>query len=305
MALFQFLSGLVLLFLGGEMIVRYVVALAYKIRLSPLFISMVLIGFTTSLPELFTCLEAAYRGSDGIVIGNILGSNISNTLLIVGIASLVSPLYYPHTKSLNREGGMLVLSVAIVFVLILYGMAGRIAGLILVILLIGYVFLSMRQESALAEIPASRNQRSRGYLIGLSLLGVAITLIGADLLISGTVTLARRFGISETVIGLSLVAVGTSLPELATALIAVRRQQGAVAFGNILGSNLYNIFGILGLTALIFPFKIPEDFDLIYFWIMAVATCCFLFFAYTKKQVSRLEGFCLLSGYGMYLWILF
>ena len=287
------------------MIVRYVIALAYKVRLSPLFISMTLIGLTTSLPELITCIDAGLRGASGIVIGNIVGSNISNVLFIIGIGGLIAPLSY--TQSLRREGSMLLLSVVVTFGFILYGEVSRAQGLILLLLLIGYTLLSIRQERARVQNEENVKpvNRSKGVLIALSVIGVGITLIGADLLISGAVDIARWIGVSETIIGLSLVAFGTSLPELATTLTAIRRGQGAIALGNILGSNIYNIFGIMGVTAIIVPFQIPVDFDFFSLWVMTAATVCLLFFTYTHRRISSLEGLLLLSGYGVYLAILF
>ena len=307
MASLQFFSGLILLFLGGEMIVRYVIALAYKVRLSPLFISMTLIGFTTSLPELITCVDAGLRGASGIVIGNIVGSNISNVLFIIGIGGVIAPLSYPYVQSLKREGSMLLLSVVVTFGFILYGEVSRTQGLILLLLLIGYTLLSIRQERARVQNEENVKpvNRSKAALIALSVIGVGITLIGADLLISGAVDIARWIGVSETIIGLSLVALGTSLPELATTLTAIRRGQGAIALGNILGSNIYNIFGIMGVTAIIVPFQIPVDFDFFSLWVMTGATFCLLFFTYTHRRISSLEGLLLLSGYGVYLAILF
>lgn len=315
-------GGLVLLFAGGELLVRGAVQVAAGLGVSPLVIGVTLVGFGTSMPELVTTMQAALLGSPGIAYGNIVGSNIANVLLIVGVAALISPIAVASV-ALKRDGAVM-LAVTVAFAALAFVMPlGRAAGTIFLVVLIGYVYLAFRQESASA--PAGHGavydkslalQETDAALVpaalpGSPLLvsaliavgGLVLLVIGGRFLVDGAVSLARGFGISETVIGLTIVAVGTSMPELATSVVAGIRKQGDVAFGNIVGSNIYNILGMGGVTALIAPGAVPVEivrFDNI---VMIGVSLALVVFAWTGFRIARWEAAVLLAGYVAYLYV--
>jgi cation:H+ antiporter len=300
------LAGFVLLVAGGEGFVRGAVAIAKRLGMSPLLIGLTLMGFGTSLPELMTSLQAAIDGAPGIAVGNVVGSNIANLFLILGVAAVIFPV--PVDKGvLRRDGSVLVLSALACTAVVVVGYMGRIAGLILVALLIGYIVRSymVERQSMAANRAAEATSSEPKANIWLSLLiaigGLALTLIGARLLVSSAVELATAFGVSQTVIGLTVVAIGTSLPELVTAVIASFRRHTELALGNIIGSNIFNVFGIMGITALVMPIPVPPEIIRVDIWVMLGATVLALYFAYTQRNIVRWEGGVFLALYAAYV----
>ncbi|WP_281977994.1 calcium/sodium antiporter [Pseudorhizobium flavum] len=313
-------GGLGFLLVGGELLVRGAVRVASQLGVSPLIIGLTLVGFGTSAPELVTSVQAALSNAPGIAFGNIVGSNIANLLLILGASSLVTPIIV-QSSALRRDAVVMV-AVAVLFSVLspLFPM-GRLIGLIFVAGLAIYIYAAFRQETATepdhgaafdkglaaqeADPALSPTAPAGGSLLMpllTSLAGLAIVVLGGYLLVNGAVALARSFGISETVIGLTIVAVGTSMPELVTSLVAAVRREADVAFGNIIGSNIYNILGIGGVTALIAPSQVPPQivgFDNV---LMVAVSALVIFFAYTGRRLTRLEGGVLVAGYGGYLW---
>lgn len=293
-------AGLVLLLVGGEALVRGAVAVATRLGVSPLVIGLTLVGFGTSTPELITSLEAARTGAPGIAVGNVVGSNIANILLILGLSAALLPVAVQR-RSFRRDGAVLILVTLLLVGLALFGEIGRLSGGILVLGLLAYTawsFLAERDRVAEGvELPTGMSL-PLGLLWALG--GIAGVIIGASLLVGASVELARLAGISETVIGLTLVAVGTSLPELATSVMAAIRRQGDVAFGNIVGSNIFNILGILGITGLVIPVPVPPEvlsFDL---WVMLGVTLLMVLFAVTGWRITRGEGAVFLAFYALY-----
>jgi cation:H+ antiporter len=317
-------GGLVLLVIGGELLVRGSVQVAERLGLSPLIIGLTLVGFGTSMPELVTSVQAALIGSPGIAVGNIVGSNIANILLILGIAAILSPIAVPPA-ALKRDGALVVVT-ALAFLLVAATVGlDRWVGVVFVAGLIGYITLAYLQErSAPVTGPAEGHGAAydkaeaveeliphraggKGPLlvpILLAIGGLVIVVIGGRLLVDGAVALARDFGISETVIGLTIVAVGTSMPELVTSIVAAIRRHGDVALGNVLGSNIYNLLGIGGVTALIAPTDVPEQIIRFDAPLMLGVSVLLLLFCYTGRGISRAEGGVLLAGYGAYLWLI-
>jgi cation:H+ antiporter len=307
----QVVAGLGLLLCCGDLFVRGAVGLARHLKISPLLIGLTLVGFGTSLPELVASLEAARLGSPGIAVGNVVGSNIANILLILGLAAVIAPLRV-CLPSL-RMNGMVMLAASILAILVfLSGHIHRTTGVIAVALLLAYVAHAYFRERRgvsdpslihLAEEIPNSAPRAGGlaFNVGFALLGLLGIVVGANLLVAGGIALARTFGVSEVVIGLTIVAVGTSLPELATSVIAALRKHSDVAIGNVVGSNIFNILGILGVTAMVHPIAVPQeiaDFDS---WIMLAATLAIMVFAVTKSQVERWEGGLLMAGYAGYI----
>lgn len=294
--------GFICLIYGGNALVEGSVKLARKMGVSPLLIGLTLVGFGTSTPELVTSLLAVFKNSEGIAVGNVVGSNIANILLVLGVAAVISPIPV-DLKAFKRDGSFLVLSTIGLIVAVLLGRIGFGMGTVLVGLLIGYIvysYLSDRkeqQESSKNEVPTGKLWLALLQTVG----GIALTLLGAKLLVDSAIELAKAWGISESVIGLTVVAVGTSLPELITSIMSAIHKQNDVAFGNVVGSNIYNALFILGLTALFMPVVVPEKMGLD-IWIMAAATLALIGVALLKKQFSRPIGILFLLGYAGYVW---
>jgi cation:H+ antiporter len=305
MLLVFILIGLVLLVAGGELLVRGAVRLAEKFSISPLLIGLTLVGFGTSTPELVTSLQAAFAGSPGIAIGNVVGSNIANILFILGAAALIFPIAVAK-DSFKRDG--LVLAVATLFCLgaVLMGQLTRWMGAIFLISLAAYIWFAFQQDRKATHAGAAANDtvappRPAAGAITIDLLivaaGLGMTMLGARFLVNGAIDLARIFSISETIIGLTIVAVGTSLPELITSGMASLRKQGDIAFGNIVGSNIYNLLGILGITSIIQPIEVPAEIAGFDIWVMLGVTALLIMQLRSGWRLSRIEGALLVALY--------
>jgi cation:H+ antiporter len=304
------LAGLVLLGLGGDMMVRGAVGIAELLRVSPMFTGLVLVGFGTSTPELVTSLDAVFKGSPGIAVGNVLGSNIANTLLILGLTAVVLPIP-ADPRSFRRDAPMLAIATFACVGFALVGSMGRLVGLVFVLLLSAYLFFTYRMESRARDAPAELHAlqgtllrapyRKAGTSVALAVAGLAGVLVGADLLVRSSIEIALAFGISDALIGLTIVAVGTSLPELATSMAAAFKRQTDIALGNIIGSNIFNILGILGVTALAAPFTIPRSLVVYDIWVLLGVTALLLVFALTTARITRGEGVIFLLLYFAYL----
>ena len=300
------IAGLALLLVGGEMMVRGSVATAERLGVSPLIIGVTLIGFGTSAPELVTCIDAALQGAPAIAVGNIVGSNIANVLLILAIGAILSP-FACHPDMFKRDGSVVALSTIACTAVLISGDVSRLIGIVLVVALIVYLVwatLADRRKHNASGQEDDGEQAKKGSLFGnllTTVIGLAGIVFGADLLVSGAIDLATLLGISQTLIGLTVVAIGTSLPELATTVIAAIKRQGDVAFGNIIGSNIFNSLGILGATAAVKPINVPADVVAFDIWVMLAATAALIIFAVTSWRINRIEGGLLLSGYIGYL----
>ena len=306
----QLAAGLLLLLVGGELLVRGAVATATRAGVSPLLIGLTLVGFGTSTPELLTSVEAAIVGSPGIAVGNVVGSNIANILLILGIAALICPLKV-SPGAFYRDGTVVTFAAVCGAAVCLTGELRPPGGILLVVLLVGYIiycYRTERVEGTAADNPVHPELAVPGSIdvtlpvsIVLVVGGLAFTVLGAHLLVSSVLAIGIEVGISETVLGLTVVAVGTSLPELTTSVLAAFRRQPDIAFGNIVGSNIYNILGILGITAIIEPIPVPPEIVRADIWIMLAATGMLLFFSISGWRISRIEGGIFLATYGAYL----
>ena len=278
--------GLVLLVVGGDALVRGAVALARRFGVSPLLVGLTLVGFGTSTPELLTSLQAAWIGAPGIAVGNVVGSNVANILLILAVAALIRPLATSR-EALARDGTVVALAALACLGVVVAGTLERWAGAVLVAGLVAYVVHTYRRERVAGDASARMHAAEATaaepgphpvtVALGFTAGGLVLTILGARLLVTGAVEIARAAGVSDTLVGLTLVAVGTSLPELVTSIVASLRRQGDVAFGNILGSNIYNVLGILGVTALARPIPVPPEVLRLDIWIMLAATALLLF----------------------------
>jgi len=332
------LGGLVGLFVGGEWLVKGATRLARSFGISALVVGLTVVAFGTSTPELLVSLSAVLGGTQGISIGNVIGSNIANIGLILGATGLVFPIAV-RAILLKREIPILLIVTFLSYFIWFDGDISRLDGTILMIGLIAFnVFMIVNSRQRLADPESDMSvenleiQEDEGEIIepsermrelGRLMIGIVILGIGAQLTVEGSVSLARAFGISELVIGITLVAVGTSLPELATSLVAAFRQQSDIAIGNVVGSNLYNLMGILGITAIIQPINLertaidmdpfavlsqPFSVDLTPFqhiiWVdgpaMIIAALLLLPFVMNRK-IERYEALFLLTCYTAYI----
>ncbi len=315
MAYLQVIGGFVLLLGGAEVLLRGSVAIARRFRISTLIIGMTIVAFGTSLPELVVSLDAAFSGSPDIAVGNIVGSNIANLLLIIGISGIVFPIA-ARSQPLVRDG-LTLLVVSLVFGgLLWFGAIGREVGGVLLALLVAFLARSYWQETRGVADPAAERFAQeaaevgefsvRSWVLWIAVVaGLAGVAVGADLLVEGSVVVARAAGVSEAVIGLSLVALGTSMPELAASLVAALRGHSDIAVGNVVGSNLFNMLCVGGLVGVAAPLHVSEqiqDFDM---WVMLAATLAFLPFLLARIRFGRMMGAVFLVAYGLYMWVLY
>lgn len=309
------LAGLVALLFGGEILVRGASLLALSLRISPLVIGLTVIAFGTSAPELGVSLQATMNGAADVAIGNVVGSNICNVLLILGISALVTPLVV--SSQLIRWDVPVMITVSFV----LWGFCwdlriSQIEGAILFFALVLYVFFAVRSsrdetaatiEEFAEELPApSRWTNTHLAQLGLILGGLVALGFGSNWLVSGAVSIAKMWNISELIIGLTIVAIGTSLPEIVTSVIASLRGQRDIAVGNVVGSNLFNILCVLGLTGIITPAGVPISIAALEFDIpvmVAVSAICLPIF-FTGSIISRTEGAALVFYYLAYTGLL-
>lgn len=304
-------AGLVLLALGGEGVVRGAVGAARRLGVSELLIGLTLVGFGTSTPELLTSVSAALRGSDGVAVGNVVGSNVSNILLIAALAAIAKPIGVPRSAVFRDGSTMIAASVALAAYVVFFPIIERWAGVMLLLLLVAYIWSTWRLERgdhrASAELHKAESHAydpaPPGLMLSLAFAvgGIALLIFGADLLVQGAVTLARAAGLSETIIGLTIVAVGTSLPELVATLAAAAKGRSDVAFGNVVGSNIYNVLGVLGVTALVRPLAVPVDLSLIDWGVFVGSAALLVLHAWTGAKISRREGGLLLACYLLYV----
>ena len=312
MVYFLLFLGFGLLIFGGDTLVSGSVKVAKRLGVSPLLIGLTLVGFGTSTPELVTSLIAAFNESADIAVGNVVGSNTANILLVLGVSALISPVKV-DIQSFKRDGLFLFLSTTAIIVASFIGQINFLFGGVLVLSLIGYVvysYISDRknqkavQETETQEKPSSAVTDTVWFSLGQTFLGIALTVLGARFLVNSAIELAQTWGVSQAVIGLTIVAVGTSLPELITSVMSSIKGHNDVAFGNVVGSNIYNALFILGITALFIPINLSQSMDKD-IWIMTAVTLALIGIALLFKKFSRLIGFLFLLAYAIYTWVLF
>ena len=304
------IGGLVLLAAGAEGLVRGSTSIALRLGVTPLVIGLTVVAFGTSSPELFVSVEAAYRGNSGIALGNVVGSNIGNIALILGISALARPMHV-RSQIIRREMPLMIAVTLLLCLLLLDGALGQRDGLLLVVgsvVYIAFAYVSARRDrnaSVAAEFDAGMKERSHPAWLDAAFVvaGLAALLIGANLLLSGATVVAESFGVSQVVIGLTIVAIGTSLPELATSVVAAVRGEADVAFGNVIGSNILNILCILGVAALIRPLEV-QDLRPLDLGVLVGSAVIVLPLMWRGYVLNRWEGTILLVGYFIYLYSL-
>ncbi|WP_430463809.1 calcium/sodium antiporter [Tabrizicola sp.] len=293
-----FVLGLLGLFFGGEYLVRGASSIARRFGISPLVIGLTIVGFGTSAPELLVSVNAALAGQPAIAIGNVLGSNVANILLILGASAVIAPLIIP-ARRLARDLAFMLLATGAIWVMLLDGMVTRLEGSFLLAALGVFLFMAFRSGAIEQEDDPLETSLAKASLMTLG--GLVFLAIGAHLLVDSASTIARTYGISEAVIGLTIVAIGTSLPELATSVIAAFRRQTDIAVGNVVGSNIFNIFSILGITSLITPIPSEPRFAAVDMpWVAGTAVGLTVL-AVVLGGLPRVAGALLLAAYGGYL----
>ncbi|OSP52875.1 calcium/sodium antiporter [Pseudoruegeria sp. SK021] len=298
----QLAFGFFLLVAGGEGLVRGAVSAANRLGVSPLLIGLTLVGFGTSTPELVTSLQAALNGLPGIAVGNVVGSNIANILLILGVAAIISPITVARS-GFGRDGAALAISTLLCVGVVLHGALDRWLGGVLIAALATYLVVTyLTDRSDTPDLAASTSPTLGPLWLAITMIlgGIAMTIFGARLAVDAAVTLALLWGMSETVVGLTIVAVGTSLPELVTSVMAALRREPAIAFGNVVGSNIYNILGILGITALVRPIAVPAQIAQFDVWLMAAATLALIIAVVPWQRIGRSIGLAFISAYTGY-----
>lgn len=306
----QIIGGFVLLFLGGDWLVDGGVALARRFRISPLVIGMTIVAFGTSAPELLVSLISAIKGSSGIAVGNVVGSNIANIGLILGLTAIICPIETDNRKVV-ANGSIMILASLLMMFFALHAGISRIEGLILFLGVILFTVVSVRQGRMHEQEfePADQEAKPMRLLaaIGLIVLSGAMLAFGADILIDGATTMASALGVSDKIIGLTVVALGTSLPELAASVAAAFKKQMDISIGNIIGSNIFNILCVLGLSTSIKPIQLEfADYRDDFIWMTAFSVFILLSttLRHKKGRLGRTAGIIMLAAYAAYVCIL-
>ncbi len=304
-----FFAGLMLLYYGAEYLVSGSSRLALSFGIRPLIIGMTIVAFATSMPEMMVSLFAAFKGSADIAAGNVVGSNIANIGLILGVAALLSPIVVA-SKTLKREFPFMLGASMLLYVVILDLQLGFVDGLLHFVLLLcflGYCFKTARSTNTgqPAEAVVREERKHRGRDVVFILVGIVGLAVGAELMVRSAVSIARSFGISELVIGVSIVALGTSLPELAASLMSAWKGEMDISIGNVIGSNIFNILFVLGICPMIRPLEIEPSILTYQMPIMLAFSFGLVFLVYRNSGLGRLQGGILLSAYLIFIVSLF
>jgi len=311
MSLLWVILGFILLVVGGEFLVRSSVALSFKFSISKMIIGMTVVSFATSAPELLVSLQAALSGSPAIAINNVVGSNIANIGLVLGITALVGSIAVDKSFYKLNWPVMMVFSIVLYYFLkndnVLTAIEGGVlfAGLIAFLI---FLIRSAKKDIVIEEVDDALSTVSN-FKIGLWLLiGATSLYFGSEWLVLGAKEIATAVGVSEAVIGVSLIAIGTSVPELAASVIAAAKQEKAISLGNLIGSNIFNIGSVLGLTAMVTPIPVnePQILSSDIFWMLGFSSVLIPLILLPKRyQISRAKGFFLVMGYGIFMFLVF
>ena len=302
--------GLVILLLAGDALVRGAVNLSLRLGVPALIVSLTIVAFGTSAPELLISVKAVLNDAPGIALGNVVGSNTANILLVLGIPALLSTL---HTSQCNtRRTYVFMLAASVLFIALAFrGTFTALSGVILLgglALLLTDAFRSARDHRR-AAAEAEEEDEPEGAdpdmpywrVILYLLLGLIGLPLGADILVDNATVIAKTYGVSDTVIGLTLVAVGTSLPELATTVMAALRRQADVALGNVIGSNMFNLLAIIGIASLVGPIPVDPEFLRFDLWVMLGASLLMVPFVFFGRDITRVWGIALTAAYVLYV----
>ncbi len=303
-------GGLVYLLLGGDVLVRGAVSLARRYHVSPMVIALTVVAFGTSLPELVVVVQAALTGYPGLVFGNVVGSNIANVLLVAGAAALVFPLTYGE-HSVRRDSLVMIGATILLILLSWNGVVGRVEGTILLGTLVVFTGFtareaarSYRQAELTTPMEWALGLPTNPWMIALFIVvGAAGLPIGAKLVVDASVEMAAHLGVDETIVGLTILAFGTSLPELATTVVAAVQKRTEIAIGTVIGSNIFNVLAILGVGAVIspLPFSVSPDFFTLHFPVMLGTAILLSVFVWLRKPIGRPAGIVFVAWYMTYI----
>lgn len=303
--------GFILLVIGGEFLVRASVALSFKLRISKFVIGMTVVSFATSAPELLVSLNAALSGSPAIAINNVVGSNIANIGLVLGITAIVGSISVDKTFYRLNWPSMMLFSIVLYYCLYNDNQLIFWEGLLLFAALVAFLYVLLRQakkEAVVEEVDDTLAIVSYFKIILWLLIGGTALYFGSEWLVSGAIDLAKILGVSEAVISVSVIAIGTSVPELAASVIAAAKKEKAISLGNLIGSNIFNIGSVLGITSLIktIPVTEPQILTRDVFWMIAFSAVLIPLILIPKQhEISRSNGFVLLLGYGIFIFLIF
>jgi len=312
MSIFYIIVGFILLVIGGEFLVRSSVGLSFKLNLSKLIIGMTVVSFATSAPELFVSLQAALNGSPDLALGNVIGSNIANIALVLGVTAIIAPLTVDKNFYKMNWPAMMLLSLLFYYFLWNDTVLSRVEGVILFVLLVVFVVIMIAKakkdnSEVIEKVDDALMETSYPMIFFWLTIGGGALYFGSELLVKGAKDIALNLGISDGVIGATVVAIGTSVPELAASVIAALKGEKAISLGNLIGSNIFNIGSVLGLTAIITPIQaIESNIMTNIYWMLAVALVLIpLVFLPKKYELSRLKGVALLSAYVVFIYLSF
>ena len=310
-AIVKLLAGFILLFFGGDWLVDGGVSLARRFRISTLVIGMTIVAFGTSAPELLVSTISSIKGSAGIAMGNVIGSNIANIGLILGLTALIYPIETDN-RTVIRHGTVMIAASLLLLLFAMNSGISRTEGMTLFVCLILFTTISIRQGRTQPQEADTDGQEGKPMTIlaavGLIILSCAMLAFGADILVDGATTLASAMGVSDKVIGLTIVALGTSLPELAASVAAAIKKEMDISIGNIIGSNIFNILCVLGISASIKPISLEfPDYMSDFIWMMGFSVFIIIFTTMRKKKgrLGRTTGILFLLAYAIYAWSLF
>lgn len=303
--------GLVLLVVGGEFLVRSSVALSFKVKLSKMVIGLTVVSFATSAPELLVSLQAALQGFSDISLGNVIGSNIANIGLVLGITAIISPLAIDKSFYKLNWPVMMIMSVGLYFMLRSGREISQSEGVALLLMLIVYLWVLIRKakkergnDAIEGEVDETLSTTSNFKIVLWLLIGAVSLYFGSQLLVSSAINIAEFFGVSERVIAVTMIAVGTSIPELAASVIAALKKEKAISLGNLIGSNIFNISSVLGITAVIQPIAVKSEEVLTsdIFWMIGFAAIILpLAFLPKSFQLGRKRGIVLVAAYAIFI----
>ncbi|MDO5981607.1 calcium/sodium antiporter [Flavivirga spongiicola] len=311
MSILWVILGFTLLVIGGEFLVRSSVALSFKFSISKMVIGMTVVSFATSAPELLVSLQAALSGSPAIAINNVVGSNIANIGLVLGVTAMVGAIAVDKSFYKLNWPVMMIFSIVLYYFLKNDHILTAIEGGILFIGLIFFLYTLIKKgkkDTDVEEVDEALAVVSNFKIFIWLAIGAAALYFGSEWLVEGSKEIARSVGVSEAVIGVSLIAIGTSVPELAASVIAAAKQEKAISLGNLIGSNIFNIASVLGLTAMVKPITVTEPQILSHdiFWMLGFSFILIpIIFLPKKLQISRGKGFFLVFAYGIFMFLIF
>jgi cation:H+ antiporter len=305
-------GGFVYLLMGGELLVRGSLGLARESRIPPMVVGMTVVAMGTSAPELMVSSFSALSGYPGLAVGNVVGSNVANILLVLGVPVLIYPIAC-NQEGLGKQSALMIAISLLFIVMCWFEPITFLEGAFLLLLLVCFLVMTTRGAAVMPGLDDPEEELDRGFglpsypstIALLILLGVIMLPLGADLAVDGATGLAMNWGVSEAVIGLSLVALGTSLPELSTTVMAALHKSSDVAIGNVIGSNLFNILAILGVTAMLTDIPVDPQFMRLDLWVMFGAAILLWIYVLAKATIGRVSGVCFLLAYVGYMFVIY